>query len=168
MKICSPKIIRLKMGKNRKAHERQHSESGMQSFKTAYFDRKSKMYQTMPSAAAMKGWRENTATTIHAVKEVLRGFHASLKGLKLRKEGKSVKKTQGKVTQVGREVVDDEDPCTPNSSNAPKHVDDTLSDEDQAWLESLELADNPVKFEELPDEFSELLTRFANHDAYTV
>ena len=78
------------------------------------------------------------------------------------------RKTHGKVTQVGREVVDDEDPCTPNSSNAPKHVDDTLSYEEQAWLESLELADNPVRFEEPPDEFSELLTRLANHDAYTV
>ena len=126
------------------------------------------MYQTMPSAAAMKEWRENTATTIHAVKEVLRGFHASLKGLKLQKEGKSVEKTQGKVTQVGREVVDDEDPCTPNSSKEPKHIDDTLLDKDQAWLESLELADNPVKCEEPPDEFSKLLTRLASHDVYTV
>ena len=96
-----------------------------------------------------------------SVKEFAKNLlRRSYRRTKSEKEGRFDGKTPKKVTHVLRDVADDKERCTPQSSGNQKDVqDDTISEADKAWLESLELTENPTKFEEPPDEFAELLTR---------
>ena len=99
--------------------------------------------------------------TMSSVKEFAKNLlRRSYRRTKSEKEGRFDGKTPKKVIHVLRDVADDKERCTPQSSGNQKDVqDDTISEADKAWLESLELTENPAKFEEPPDEFAELLTR---------
>ena len=145
-------------------HVRQLSGSGAE-MGTIKFDRQATKYQTMPAAIkkpditmAKKGWKDLTR---QSVKETWKGLQESLKGLMIKKDRRQTKKSSQKVTKVRSEDVNDNTRPTPNSSNTPEDAEeaDTISEAAQAWLELLELTDNPVQFEDPPDEFSKILTR---------
>ena len=90
----------------------------------------------------------------------MEGFAREFERFDDKKDRRPAKKSSQKVTQVSSEDLNDNQRPTPYSSNKPEDVeeDDTISVADEAWLESLELTDNPVQFEEPPDEFSKILT----------
>ena len=91
----------------------------------------------------------------------MEGFAREFERFDDKKDRRPAKKSSQKVTKVRSEDINDNQRPTPHSSNKPEdaEADDTISKADKAWLESLELTDNPVQFEEPPDEFSKILTR---------